>query len=307
MSHWWAQTSWCSPAHGQGAQAPAWAKRIEICRSNLFAPCWPMGEFFFPQEELTGIKNDINKPNGDCLASPCRLAPFQPRLLLNYPENRRKEPGMAAFSAAFVSDLCQSLLKQESGSGTPPSSCNVLCGDIPADPTVQNQMSAADLAHGPRGWLPWAMALPELWPQGHKGDKLVQIGVKHIGRLKFRFLFRGAAKGLSSSRTQRAVCVSAGGSCSGQGQGIGVPSPRLGRCSLCKMIWGQKSSLEVMGLFNEQLQWAHRGGGTWKGSLGTAGALRVLLPFDTVFKKFMGVMTVRLPLIFYIFFFFIHP
>lgn len=122
----------------------------------------PWERFFFPQEELTGIKNDINKTNGDCLASPCRLAPFQPRLLLNYPENRRKEPGMAAFSAAFVSDLCQSLLKQESGSGTPPSSCNVLCGDIPADPTVQNQMSAADLAHGPRGWLPWAMALPEL-------------------------------------------------------------------------------------------------------------------------------------------------
>lgn len=58
---------------------------------------------------------------------------------------------MAAFLAAFVSDLCQSLLKQESGSGTSPWSCNVLCGDVPVDPTVQNQMSAADLARGPRG------------------------------------------------------------------------------------------------------------------------------------------------------------
>lgn len=56
-----------------------------------------------------------------------------------------------------------------------------------------------------------------------------------------------------------------------------------------------------MGLFNEQLQWAHQGGGTWEGSLGTAGTLRVLLPFDTVFKKFMGVVIVRLPLIFYVF------
>lgn len=57
----------------------------------------------------------------------------------------------------------------------------------------------------------------------HKGDNLVQIGVEHIGCLKFRFIFRGAAKGLSSSCAQGAPAVSAGGSCSGQGQGIGVP------------------------------------------------------------------------------------
>ena len=96
------------------------------------------GREVFSREELIGIKKDINKPNRDCLASPCCLAPFQPRLLLNYPENRRKEPRKPAFLAAFVSDLCQSVPKQEPGSGTPPSSCNISCGDLasqlPTDP-----------------------------------------------------------------------------------------------------------------------------------------------------------------------------
>ena len=60
-----------------------------------------------------------------------------------------------------------------------------------------------------------------------------------------------------------------------------------------------------MGLFNEQLQWAHGGGGIWKGSLVTAGILRALLPIDTLFKKFMGRMTMTLPFIFSLFFFFL--
>lgn len=113
-----------------------------------------MGEKdFFSQEELTRIKKDVNKPNGDCLASPCCLAPFQPKLLLNYPENRRKEPCTPAFLAAFVSDLCQSVLKQEPGSGTLPSLHGMM----------QKQMAAANLAQCPRLCrLLWAMALPEL-------------------------------------------------------------------------------------------------------------------------------------------------
>lgn len=172
----------------------------------------------FSWEELIGIKTDINKPNGDCLASPCRLAPFQPRLLLNYPENRRKEPRTPAFLAAFVSHLCQSVPKQEPGSGTPPSSCNVSCRDLasrlPPDPTRWHD--APQPSGRPRlRRRPWVLPLPPgLGPQEHKGDNLVQIGEERVSRLKFRFIFCGAAKGVSSSCTQR------------------------GYCSLCRMSWG---------------------------------------------------------------------
>lgn len=200
-------------------------------------------EAFFPPEELTGIKKDVNKPNRDCLASPWCLAPFQPRLLLNYPENRRKGSHTPAFLAAFVSDLCQSVLKQEPGGGTPPLSRNVSCGDLasqlPTDPSPwhdakpDSSCKFASLSEAPQAPAGngTARALTPKYAASRSTKRifLVQIGVEHVSHLKCRrFIFHGAAKGLSSSSTQRAPAVSAGGSCSGQRQGIGVPLTPLG-------------------------------------------------------------------------------
>lgn len=220
--------------------------------------------WFFSEEELSGMKKDVNKPNRDCLASACRLAPFQPRLLLNYPENRREEPCTPAFLAAFVLDLCQSGLKQEPGSGTPPSSCNVSCGDLasqlPADPAPWHDASPGSSCRS--GSLPPAPRAPmgngtarALTPE-HAASRSTkrtffganQSGTCQLSQMQEVYFLRGSsAHGRNMPWLSLMVAAA-----QAKDRALGTPSPHLGYWSLCKMIWGQKSSLAVTGLFNEQ-------------------------------------------------------